>query len=379
MILTSAAAFLCKLSLAFFTIGTNDIHTWETFHVRYETAGVETLYRDGVHVPGPTPHWQPMNHPPFAITLLRIWGTSESITGLPLRFWLRATAALADLACIVVLRRLFPHRRYLPALVAFSVAPGVIFISGYHGNTDTMMIAAVLSAVYFATIGAPGKAGFAFALATCIKILPVFLLPAFLLFFPDWRKRVRFLAVCTVAVFALSMPYFWEAPVTIVKALISYRSVVGVWGLSRLLGGGYSAYGLPILCIGVGVITWRCHRAKAPLAVTCGAVLAMFLALAPGFGVQYLAWLCPWVIALRTAPAIAFYAVTGAFLFAIYTDTAAALPWYFSDFILRPSMTKRTATLAMLSWISVLLVMMLYFTGRWRVAQSSLDHTESAT
>ena len=49
------------------------------------------------------------------------------------------------------------------------------------------------------------------------------------------------------------------------------------------------------------------------------------------------------------APLAAFAGVTGAFAFLLYTDTAGGVPWYFSDFVLRPETSLLTAAMKLAS------------------------------
>ena len=58
------------------------------------------------------------------------------------------------------------------------------------------------------------------------------------------------------------------------------------------------------------------------LLAQCGMIAFLFLFLAPGFGVQYLAWTVPWVVALGPGPMAAWFAVAGACVMAVYLQAA---------------------------------------------------------
>ena len=45
----------------------------------------------------------------------------------------------------------------------------------------------------------------------------------------------------------------------------------------------------------------------------------VFMSLAPGFGIQYLAWLVPWVVGLGAGVTITYYLASGLFQFLVYT------------------------------------------------------------
>lgn len=351
-------ALAVKVCLATFTYGTNDVKAWEAFLGVYNASGATALYEGGAWAMQPTPHWEPMNHPPLALTLLRVWGALEGVTGVPLRFWLRLFSSLADCASLYFLWRLVPKRW---VLVIYALAPSCVFLSGYHGNTDPVVVAGVLGAVVFLPT-APMLAGVFLALGISVKIWPVVLLPAFLL---HVRERVRFLGALTAAGVVFSLPYLLYALVPILKSLASYRGAPGVWGLPSIIP-GYGPFGMPVLLAAVLFTTWRLR--EAPAVVTCGGAMAAFLAFTPGFGAQYLAWMMPWVAVMGAAPMAAFAGVTGAFTFFLYTDTAGGVPWYFSDFVLRPETSLLTAVLKLACWAVSLIVFKMFHDGVWRKA-----------
>jgi uncharacterized membrane protein len=74
-------------------------------------------------------------------------------------------------------------------LLLFAICPTSILISGFHGNTDPVMIFFVLLSIYFIErLSAAWLAGLAFGMALNIKIVPIILIPA--IFFYLGRKRV---------------------------------------------------------------------------------------------------------------------------------------------------------------------------------------------
>jgi hypothetical protein len=108
-----------------------------------------------------------------------------------------------------------------------------------------------------------------------------------------------------------------------------------------------------------------------------GASLLLFLLVTPGFGIQYLYWVTPWVVALGARAAALLYITSGVFMFATYTYWSGGLPWWFAD-----SLYKVWAhwfhVPHLLAWgsIGVLLVWFWWsFVGR-RVLQTSTPHAE---
>ena len=107
-----------------------------------------------------------------------------------------------------------------------------------------------------------------------------------------------------MAVFiAGSMPYLARDPMLVMGSLFGYNPGTGLWGLPLLallvseealtrylLIGKYVAIGATLLAS-----VWVYLRAPGcSLFRRCGMIAFLFLFLAPGFGMQYLAWLVPW-------------------------------------------------------------------------------------
>ena len=112
LIAAAAIAFTAKLVLALTTYGTNDILTWEADLRQLESGGVLQLYRQGS-----MPVWhgtvygsERFNHPPFIISMLRLWGWAATQSGLPLRFWLRLTSAIADVGSLVLVWKILSDK-----------------------------------------------------------------------------------------------------------------------------------------------------------------------------------------------------------------------------------------------------------------------------
>jgi hypothetical protein len=152
-------AFLLKLLLAASTAGSNDARTWEYDLTALRTVGFTELYRSGVQFDSPTGRLsqrQAFIHPPAVLHRLRILGNG---------FWLRAICALADAGTLVLLWSMFRSR--VPLLIV-ALSPVSILISGFHGNTDPIMMFFLVAAVFFAERTNASFAGLAFGLACSV-------------------------------------------------------------------------------------------------------------------------------------------------------------------------------------------------------------------
>ncbi|HEX8457828.1 MAG TPA: hypothetical protein VF656_11065 [Pyrinomonadaceae bacterium] len=329
-----------KIFLALYSSGTLDVFAFREFlaNIR-DVGGIATYYRTGRA-------GNPFNHPPFMIHAIRAMGWLADATHLPFRFWLRFPAILADLGNLFLVWKICernPALRHTPrALLLLAVYPGSIWISGYHGNTDPLMIFFVLLSLYLlhrargakswlmSARGATWLAGAAFGMALNIKIVPVVFAPAVFLFLPDLKTRAKFFAAAAGVFLLASLPYIAEDPFVIWKTVFGYKSQYGRWGWTQLtvklfpgaplpLNSNHQLTGLHAQAATAGRylmlasitaasvwMNWRRREERPPIFLQCGFVAFLFLFLTPGFGTQYLAWLAPWMF-VRGAPGTRLY------------------------------------------------------------------------
>jgi tetratricopeptide (TPR) repeat protein len=383
-------ALLVKLLIAWKTYGTNDVYVYDEFSVWTRYLGV-ALYRLDSQ----------FNHPPSMIHLLHFLSWLAVRTGLPFSFWLRLPGILADAGNVWIVWKLLGDRiqeqSIFWSLILFAGAPTLILISGFHGNTDSVVIFFVLLSIYLVETGASDwAAGAAFGLAHCVKVFPVIVAPVILLNLRGpgepvgvppsqaalcWRKIVKFSVAAGAVLLAGWSPFLFQDPQAVIGQVFGYRSLYGHWGLTYLAlqlppsvwadslnaflerFGTYLALGL------VWFASWRMNRASPQprLFSQAGLVFLLFLSVSSGFGVQYLAWLAPWVVELGWAPAAIFYAASGVFLFLVYNYWAQGLPWYLADAINVGDYPGYFAHAQLICWFSVLLALMVSW-GRIGIA-----------
>lgn len=335
--LAAAAAFAAKLALALKTYGTNDVYTYERFGLwsRYFGADLYTIAPD-------------LNHPPSMLHFLRfLMGLAEP-THLPFAFWLRFCGILADAGTVWLLGRIFRSRLaekgVFACIAMIALAPTSIMISGFHGNTDPVMIFFVLAAVWLAgTEDRSLLAGVAYGLSICIKITPVILVPVLWLALPDLRRRLTLFGVAAGVVLLAWSPYWWQQPVAVVHQVFGYKSSYGLWGVSWILrevanawpalawlNRGYSRVGTPIVMAAIFALAIRMHtlERRPALYSQIGMVFLLFFSLTTGFAVQYMAWLTPWLAELGALPVACFLAASGVFLLVVYNYWNLGMPWY---------------------------------------------------
>src|SRR5579862_156244 len=233
-------ALTAKLALSLTTYGSNDMLTWEADLRKVQADQSLALYRDG-SIPvwhGKPFNAEPFNHPPFMIHVLQAWGAASNVTGLPLRVWLRATCALADFAMFWLVWGILeaeglPVR--LPMLFLLAVSPVSILVSGFHGNTDPILMLFVVLSVYLIAAGRPvWLAGAALGMALNVKVVPVIFLPAILLYLATSRRRVEYCLAAAVVFLAGSVPYLIQDPWLVIRGVFGYQPVRGYWGLPEI-------------------------------------------------------------------------------------------------------------------------------------------------
>lgn len=121
-----------------------------------------------------------VNHPPLSLMLLQFYSDLAASLQVAATDLLRIVQALCDAVTALLVAGIASRLGMSPLLAAslFFLAPTSIFVSGFHGNTDSMMMmltcAALLAALHVST---RWSAGVLLGLACSIKIVPVLLLP----------------------------------------------------------------------------------------------------------------------------------------------------------------------------------------------------------
>ena len=345
ILLCALAATVIKIFLALRSSGTIDVFAFGEFltNIR-ETGGIGAYYRTGRA-------GNPFNNPPFMIHAIRCMGFFADATHLPFRFWLRLPSILADLGSLFLVWKLVEQTTALKlsplALALLALYPGSILISGFHGNTDPLMIFFLLLSLYLLTVkGHAWLAGAAFGMAVNIKIVPLVFAPAIFLFMPDMRTRLRYFATAAAVVFVGSLPFILQDPLVINKTVLGYKSLYGRWGWTRLLVKAFPHAPLPLNghheLVGlhaafaaagkyvmyasiVGASVWmNLRKRKLPLFLQCGFIAFLLLFMISGFGTQYLAWLMPWIMVLGVWSAGIYYLVSASYLTLGYLGTSMA-------------------------------------------------------
>jgi hypothetical protein len=339
-------ALTLKLTIAFNTIGTNDAVIFYGFAKVLSTHSLEWTYRHSIY----------FNHPPLTAYYLRgIYFLTEQKwcqeIGVHFPLLLRLPGILADFVLVLVLLRMSKAETGLRipawALALFAFSPVSLMVSGFHGNTDSVMVLFLVCAGFMCMRNRPALCGLFFALGCQIKIVSLLLFPVFVFFWFSQHKPRAFL----LSSLGLSAVLWWEPlvkfPGLFVENVLSYGSYWGIWGLTyclRLTGlPGFSRVSFfhlataqtliivvlkALIIASVFLIAWRRRHFQGHLFInSLGYAWIVFFLFSPGVCAQYLVWLAPFILILSPTLYAYLLAASSLFLFLFYNITGGGLPW----------------------------------------------------
>src|SRR5437588_4451551 len=337
-------AMALKLAIAYNTIGTNDAVFFYGFAKVLNEHGLQWTYE----------HSRYFNHPPLTAYYLRgMFALTEQRWcqdfGIHFPFLLRLPGIIADFLVVLILLRMNKIDLRIPtwALALFALSPVSLMVSGFHGNTDPVMILLLVCAVWMCLRDQPALAGIFFALSCQIKIVPLLLLPA-LFFYWLSQNRVRGFVISG----ALTTAILWiqpllNFPALFAKNVLAYGSYWGLWGITYLVRlTGFSQFSrlsffdlepaqifimtvLKVIVMGAAIwIGWRNRLARGRAFIDSLAYTwLVFFVFAPGVCPQYLIWLAPFILVLSPTLYTCVLISSSIFLFAFYNITSGGLPW----------------------------------------------------
>jgi Gpi18-like mannosyltransferase len=349
IIAVALLAAITKILIASTTLGTNDVVAFYEFAKAIETHGLAWTYDQSIL----------FNHPPLVGYWLRglIWLAHQPALehlGISFPLLLRLPGIAADF--FVVLLLLFLVREYPQlrpptwAFLLFAASPVSLMITGFHGNTDPILVLFLVLAVMAAMRRRPFLCGALLALSCQIKIVPLLFLPIFFFYWMQQRAVLWFLLAFVASSLLCCLEPLLASPVSFTRNVLGYGSFWGIWGLTyclRMTGLPYftkvSFLNLsPIqqlimttlkaaIVLATIILAWRRRRLEPPaLFASIGYVWLMFFVLSPGVAAQYLVWLAPFVLLLSPTSYAVVTAGSSIFLFALYTLSSGGFPWYFA-------------------------------------------------
>ena len=354
LVLAASAGLVLKMLVAYNTFGTNDVFTFYAFARSLSDHGLEWTYRHGTIWLSSSSIF---NHPPLTAYFLRFaYHLAQAeffqTRGLTFPFLLRLPAIIADFGVVLVVWQMIRKNKLLQgrrwAIILLALSPVSLMVSGYHGNTDPVMVLFLVLACYMCVQNRPWLCGLFFALSCQIKIIPLLFFPVFFFFWLHRRQIVSFVVLFAVTTGALLSEPLLHFPGLYIKNVVSYGSYWGIWGISywlRLTGSpefsrvwfeGFSTAQTTVsdilkalIVLSIATIAWR-RRALdgAGLIRSIAFGWMIFFIFSPGVCARYLVWLAPFVLILSPT----FYgwltAASSLFLFFFYNTISHGMPWY---------------------------------------------------
>src|SRR2546430_520559 len=232
IIALALVALTLKLAIAYNTIGTNDAVVFYGFAKVLSQHSLEWTYQ----------HSRYFNHPPLTAYYLRgIYALTEQRWcqdfGVHFPFLLRLPGIIADFLVVLVLLRISKTDFRVPAwaLALFALSPVSLMVSGFHGNTDPVMVLLLVCAVWMCLRNRPAWAGLFFAVSCQIKIVPLLFLPAFVFFWLSQSRSGRFLITGAVTTLVLWIEPLLNFPTLFAKNVLTYGGYWGLWGITYLV------------------------------------------------------------------------------------------------------------------------------------------------
>jgi uncharacterized membrane protein len=344
VVVAAGSAFLIKILIAWSTFGTNDVAFFYAFGKSLTLHGLQWTYASDIA----------FNHPPAVATFLRwIYGLDHvpwmHEHGIAFPFLLRLPGIISDFVVVLLLLAAAPSLR-LPmwSLLVLALNPVSVMISGFHGNTDSIMVMLTVFAACACLWERPILSGILLALSTQVKIIPLLLVPIFFFYWLHRRRVMSFTVPFTLSLVLLWIEPILRFPGVFIHRVLFYGSFWGLWGATywlRLTGvRGFAPvtyyHFLPLqqltvtvlkllVIAAVLIIGWRRRQLDARgLFVSVGWAWVAFFILSPGVCAQYLVWPMPFVLALSPLFFASLVGTSSLFLFFFYNTICGGLPWY---------------------------------------------------
>jgi hypothetical protein len=345
---------LCiRLLIARNSIGSNDIVLWERFARLVKHFGVLQVYAIEA--------W--FNHPPLMGLYSEQALDLADRLNLPFGIVFKVVPILASTLTIWLVYRI--GRLNVFWLLLYACNPIDVLISAYHGNTDALVVMFSIASVWLADQNRVFLGGLALGAAMNVKLIPTVLIVPMVLSIPPrqiWRFMLG-LGLCVLPYVPVYM-YAWDG---FRHNAIEYNSFWAPWGIGLIkdmLTGRLAEYAPPFASFAMGAGKTLILFSSAVIGVIqlvfrpwtraelCGIAFAGFLAITPGFGVQYMIYPAAFLAAVSGyRRSFQFLYVGGIFVFFVYLGYWTGTYPAFSNFD-RPY-ELRTLVFGCLAWLSL--------------------------
>jgi hypothetical protein len=274
------------------------------------------------------------------------------------------------------------------AFAAYALMPAPILVASYHGNTDCLYAALVLVAAIAFDKERYFLSGVLWGATLNVKLLPLALAPLVVIGSPNWRAFLRIAAGASLGLLPFIPPAL-TAVSSMYRNMLTYNSNADNWGLLAILNLSLEMPNLAglahelretFLAIGrylilasvAGVALLSRFRTRLPMTEQVALGASLFLVLAPGFGVQYVAFAAPVLCFVSVSTGLWWGWASGLFIGVVYWIFLVQLQPMLSHFM--TALPGPTPVLGMLAWA----VLAHFVWTRFRAAWQSPGRASSA-
>lgn len=183
----------------------------------------------------------------------------------------------------------------------YAINPISLLIIAFHGQFDIIPLSLLLCAVILVTKKKYVVTLFLLSLAITIKTWPIlFIIPFLKRIPPRFFPVLLIIPISTVVAY---MVFFDTSLWSIIRVLLVYQGVQGVWGIGQLV----SLLALPkvgligIKTLFVAIMLYVAFRQrKSQIIDEVTQLILVFFLITPGFGIQWFIWIVPFIFLSKT-------------------------------------------------------------------------------
>jgi hypothetical protein len=220
------------------------------------------------------------------------------------------------------------------AAAVYALLPAPILVSAYHGNTDCLLAALLLGSALAFDRDRYLLAGLLFGAAMNVKVVPLVLVPVVLLAAPSVRALGHLGTGLAVGAIPFIPPALFAGR-AMIRNMVDYVPNPENWGVLSVLNPAldqprlavvasmardwYIENGRYVVLLAIVAVAVLARlRWPLPTSAQLAAAIALFLLLAPGFGVQYVAYAVPLLCLVDVKAAIQWGLAAGLFIGCVY-------------------------------------------------------------
>lgn len=284
----------------------------------YKKTGILTLNKVNIY-----PKPANINHPylPFYLYIEALSIKVQNLTSIPYNVFLKSLNTLFDIG-IVYLVYLLTNKNLKKTFI-YAINPVSVLVFTLHGQFDAIPIFFLLISLYFLKRSNTLFALISFSFSILTKTWPLL----FLIFFLKRLKnkwKILLIFLFPIIFILIYISYYKCNFMNILSTLIRYQGLFGIWGVSQILSIFFKRILLQKMFtfsfLGIFFIYSFVENRKDMLKELL-LILIFFYIITPGFSIQYLVWIVPFIIITQKESVFSYMILISLYLLLFY------LPW----------------------------------------------------